>query len=267
MSYLLAHRIIKAHRNGTDFHIKRAAREAIRSERVQSIIEAVKQLQEDRTRVWSTKQVCAEVERSGGLKVSPQLAARVLRQHFGFSYQRLVGTAFLSNSDRSLVLRLRFARMMLPMLASGKRIINVDESSIPFLDFHRRCWAKRGVKNTMSVKDLTQKVNMIAAIDTEGRSYVALTQINTDSEVMVCFLVKLCSLLTQEDKNWRQNTVIMLDGAKYHRSIETRSALQKLGVSFVITSPYSYDAAPVERFFSYFKRTQLNPEHLPTGKT
>ena len=127
----------------------------------------------------------------------------MLRELCGLSYRGIESTAFLANTNRSLVVRLRFAQMMLPILASGKRVINVDESSIPFLDFRRRCWATRGIKNSMSRRDLTQKVNMIAAIDTEGRSYVALTQINTDSEVMVSFLVRLCALLTQEDRQWR----------------------------------------------------------------
>ena len=64
---------------------------------------------------------------------------------------------------------------MLPLLLEGKRIINIDESSIPFLDFRRAKWAPVGVKNTIAIKDLSQKVNMLAALDTQGRVYAALT--------------------------------------------------------------------------------------------
>ena len=107
-----------------------------------------------------------------------------------------------ANSDRSLVLRQKFARMMLPLLSQGKRIINFDETSVPFLDFRHRKWGARSEKNTISRKDLTQKVNMIAAVDTQGRVYAALTQINTDSEVMVSFLSRLATVLKSEDAAW-----------------------------------------------------------------
>ena len=65
--------------------------------------------------------------------------------------------------------------MMLPLLASGKRVLNVDESSIPFLDFRRQKWCPVGQRNTISKKDLSPKVNLIAAIDTNGQAYAAIT--------------------------------------------------------------------------------------------
>ena len=87
---------------------------------------------------------------------------------FGFSYRKIIHTAYLVNSDRSLVLRMKFAKMMLPLLASGKRVINIDESSIPFLDFRRHKWCPIGQRNTVLKKDLSPKVNLIAAVDTCG---------------------------------------------------------------------------------------------------
>ena len=155
---------------------------------------------------------------------------------------------------------------MLPLLASKKRIINIDESSVPFLDFRHHKWGLKGEKNSMSRKDLTQKVNMIAAVDTEGRVYAALTQVNTDSDVMVSYMSRLATVLKMEDRNWLQNTILLVDGAKYHKSPATRKVFKQIGASYIISSPYSYDAAPVELYFSYFKRVQVNPEHLKTGK-
>ena len=51
------------------------------------------------------------------------------------SYRRVVHACHLANIDKSLVLRQKYAQVMLPLLLQGKRIINIDESSIPFLDF------------------------------------------------------------------------------------------------------------------------------------
>ena len=106
----------------------------------------------------------------------------------------------------------------------------------------------------MAVKDLVPKVNMIVALDTTGRVYTSLTQVNTDSEVMCAYLSRLVTVLQQEDKNWKKDSIFLLDGAAYHRSQDTRTMLKRLGVNYIISAPYSYDTAPVELFFSYFKR-------------
>ena len=152
--------------------------------------------------------------------------AQVLREAFGLSYKKVIHTAYLANTDRSRVLRMKFAKMMLPLLASGKRLINLDESTIPFLDYHRYSWSVRGQRNTYERKDLAPKVNLIAAIDTEGRVYAAITQINTTSEIMVSFLSRLATILKAEDPSWAKSTVLVLDGAKYHTSSETRKILR-----------------------------------------
>ena len=115
------------------------------------------------------------------------------------SYRKVLHTANLANTNRSLVLRQKFAQKMLPILASRKRVINIDESSVPFLDFRHHKWGSRGIKNSLPRRDLTPKVNMIVAMDTQGKVYAALTQINTDSEVMISFLSRLATVLSKED--------------------------------------------------------------------
>ena len=68
-----------------------------------------------------------------------------------------------------------YAKKMLALLQQGKRIINVDETWLPHLDFRNKKWRQRGEANTVSSKALSPKVNMIAAIDTDGRLYLSLT--------------------------------------------------------------------------------------------
>jgi len=156
--------------------------------------------------------------------------------------------------------------VVLPLLLQGKRIINIDESWIPYLDFRKEKWAPRGQKNTMSSKDLSTKVNMLIALDTSGRVYAALTQVNTDSDVMVSFLSRLAAVLTKQDRDWRSNSVLLLDGAKYHTSLPTRVVLKRIGADYIISAPYSYDAAPVELFFAYMKQVQINESNEKTGR-
>ena len=72
--------------------------------------------------------------------------------------------------------------------------------------------------------------------------------------------------LYKQDKNWQAKTVLLLDGASYHRSKDTRNYLANKGVKVVIGGPYAFSAAPIEYFFSALKCADLNPEDLNTGK-
>ena len=63
----------------------------------------------------------------------------------------------------------------------------------------------------------------------------------------------LAQVFTQEEKDWRSNTVFLLDGASYHRAESTKAHFKRLGVDVVLSAAYSYDAAPCELFFAYFK--------------
>ena len=90
-------------------------------------------------------------------------------------YRVLKKVPFQGNSERCLVMRMRYAKKMLELLKEGARIINIDETWLPHLDFRSKKWRLRGEQNTVSYKPLSHRVNMIAALDTEGQLYLSLT--------------------------------------------------------------------------------------------
>jgi hypothetical protein len=42
--------------------------------------------------------------------------------------------------------------------------------------------------------------------------------VNTNSEVFSIFLERLAGKLTEQRPGWREDTVLLLDGARYHTS-------------------------------------------------
>jgi hypothetical protein len=72
--------------------------------------------------------------------------------------------------------------------------------------------------------------------------------------------------LSQSSRNWRKNTLIYWDGAAYHQSNPTFKLLKDLQVPILVSGPHSYEAAPCEKWFSLFKRTNINPRKFKTGK-
>ena len=58
---------------------------------------------------------------------------------------------------------------------------------------------------------------------------------------MMMFLSRLADVLTKKyGVGWREKIVIVMDGASYHKSAETRKCIQHLGISAVLSAPYSY---------------------------
>ena len=182
-----------------------------------------------------------------------------MREDCNLRYKKLKRVAWQGNSERCLVTRMLYARRLLEILDEGKRIINIDETWLPHLDFRRMSWRRRGEANSIPSRGLSQRVNMIAALDTEGRLYLSLTQQNTESDVMLMFMSRLALLLSQEDKDWRENTYWLLDNAAYHKSDEVRRHLKRLGVKIVFSGQYAYSAAVCELFFAYCKDGDWNP--------
>lgn len=80
------------------------------------------------------------------------------------------------------------------------------------------------------------------------------------------YLNYLVKILNKEDPDWRDNTILLLDGASSHFSDETVKHMKGLNIPVMNTAAYSYDACPCELWFSMLKRVELNPLKLGTGK-
>ena len=149
---------------------------------------------------------------------------------------------------------------------AGKRVINIDEAHLPSASYLRKGWGVKGVELRPHTKELGHSLGMIAAVDSNGASYFAISQYSNGSRVFSTFLQRLVITLDGEDTYWRDNTIIMLDGAVTHRSEETRRAMAALRIPAVIAGPYGFDGSPCEKLFAHLKVGDLNPWSIKTGK-
>ena len=106
-------------------------------------------------------------------------------------YKRVKRIPFRGNSERCLVLRQQYAKFMLGLLSSGRRVINIDETWINQTDFRRMKWRQRGETNSLPCRQVNPRVSLLTAIDTSGRVYFAATQVNTNSDIFLLFMSKL----------------------------------------------------------------------------
>ena len=153
-------------------------------------------------------------------------------------YKKVQKVAYQGNSQRSLVLRQLCAKSMLDILNGDMIVINIDESSFIEADYRRQKWRMRQETNSISQKDISPRINVFAAIDTEGRSYLSITQCINNHEVFCLYISKLLKKLQEERPNFRENTIFQLDGASIHTCEKTRSYLTNLGLKVFFTAPY-----------------------------
>ena len=85
----------------------------------------------------------------------------------------------------------------------------------------------------------------MVGIDNYGEIYYSLLQANSNNTTMGLVLTYLASILTAQRKNWREDTIVLLDGASWHTSGETQETLKRLNMPAIISGPYGYDGAPV----------------------
>ena len=134
-------------------------------------------------------------------------------------------------------------------------------------DFRRTKWFLKDETNSYPSLVIQPRISMIAGIDMKGNIYLSLSQSNTNSQVMEMFFKRLVRKLDEDDKYWRSNSVIIMDGAPYHTSNATLDLLKQLDVPVMFLGPHSYDASPIELFFAWFKSADINPRKIPQSKT
>ena len=149
----------------------------------------------------------------------------------------------------------------------GKRIINIDESWLGMTDFRRMKWAVKGHPRSSIRLQVAPRISMIVGLDTTGAVYLSLLQANNNSNTMELFFKSLVRKLDRERPNWRKNTVILIDNAPYHASKAFYDMADGLQLPIIFSGPHSYSAAPIELWFAHFKRSDINPRHVKTGKT
>ena len=134
--------------------------------------------------------------------VGLDLVQQVMRKDLKMGYRLAKTIPVQSNSERCLVLRQQYALKMLTIMETGRRVIDIDETWLNHTRFLRRIWVPTDAAGTVSDKQVIPRISLLTAIDTEGRVWCALTQANTDADVMTLFIRYLMRQLDLETPGW-----------------------------------------------------------------
>ena len=207
-----------------------------------------------------------KLKQDHNLVITPWSLRGILQNELGMRYCPIKGTSWQGNSSKNLILRQHFAEAFLKVDLSKKTIVNIDETWLGMSDFRRMKWRPRGKPNSVPKKRVQPRISMITGLDTNGSVFVSLSDSNTNSPVMQLFFSHFIRMMDKKRKDWRRDTVILLDGAPYHTSLVMMEYYEEQQLPLLFTGPHSYAASPIELFFAHFKRSDINPRKLPLGK-
>ena len=137
------------------------------------------------------------------MEVNTELVRHMFRKELGMGYRLAKGVPIQSNLERALVLRQQYSLRLLPLLEKKTRIINIDESWLNQTRVLRRTWVPSDAPGTFREKQVIPRISLILALDTDGKMWCALTQANTDADVMTLFLQHLARRLDLESPGWQ----------------------------------------------------------------
>ena len=223
-------------------------------------------MMQENLRIWRVSLVRDRVKNRHAINVSSTLIAQVLRSDFRMRYKKLKKIPFAGNSDRALSLRFMCSKVLLDALLSGKVLVSLDESWLAEADMRNRCWAARSGANSIMSRDFGANISILMAMASDGRCYSALSHANTNADTFRMFLWRLIGRLAEEDRAWRDNTVIVHDGATYFRSETVEKFIQQQGIPTITLAPYGYNISPAELYFAQLKSGNINPARQKLGK-
>ena len=189
-----------------------------------SIMDAVKGATKTGQPLVSATSIVTNLKEDANKDFTARKVQEVLKREMQMSYVKIKDQAVNINSTKNILLRQEWARQFLAPSLENKHWLNIDESWLNMMDFRRRAWTAKYTSSSLSKRIVNPRISLTLCISSKGRVYYSLSQANNNSQTISLFMRELCSVLDQEDRGWRKNTVVLMDNAPYHTSQETKLA-------------------------------------------
>ena len=167
-------------KDGLEFLGQIQSMKQIGLQRISHVRHAVDKLVHHHGRVSSVAQVLEVLKQQEVNDISAKMLRRIMISELGLRFKMLKAVNPRTNCDRAMVQRQQYALFLLNEMLEGKRIINIDESAVGQGVFIRKGWTVAGSQAKHSVKPFGYRLSLLAALDTDGLLYFAVSQANTD---------------------------------------------------------------------------------------
>jgi transposase len=153
--------------------------------------------------------------------------------------------------ERNIMQRRRFLRLRERFLRRGKKPVHIDECGFEPSVTRRHGYAPKGRRVYGLVSGHRRpRTSLIAARIDDGLQAPFLFEGTCDTDVFNFWLEKmLCPRL-------RNDHLVILDNAAFHKSPETVRLIEQTGAKILFLPPYSPDFNPIEHDFAALKKNR-----------
>ena len=166
------------------------------------------------------------------------------------SYKKIYKKEILANTLKAKQKRQYAAYLFARLIAEGKQVINIDESTLDQTYYIRKGWGVKGQKLFTVKGTRLNKFNIIAAASNHGAVWFQTNNGKNNSITFWNFILNLILNLQEENPLWRRHTVFLLDNAQFHKSDWIIDKFVEFQIPVLFSGPYSYDASPIEKIFA-----------------
>ena len=206
--------------------------------------------------------ITKKIKEDLGIKVDERSIRELKKNKFDYSFKRVSSRSIQDDSYRLNLIKKLFAIEYLHKLKTGNLIVNVDEVLFSNKTKINYSWAKKGEAANIQNVLFGCSISMIVSITSRGEWFRSHLKSNNNSDQFIYFLKKLL-LWIQHDLNYPiEETIIILDNCKIHKSKRTLKFLKRCKALIVFVPPYTPEMYPIELIFHLLKRRLL----MQTGR-
>ena len=91
-----------------------------------------------------------------------------MRKDLRMRYKVVKPLSWMTNSQKNLILRQKFALAFLDIDLSKKVVLNIDETWLGMSDFRRRKWRPHRHTNSVAQLAISPRISMVAGLGYQG---------------------------------------------------------------------------------------------------
>ena len=179
--------------------------------------------------------------------------ARILKEKLRYTWRKNWLRDPRADNPELVEMRKVFPELLKKLGGLGYNLIYIDESAISPTTISAWSWQKKGELAPL-LRDPWTRINVIAARVFRGKYAFMLKKGPTKSEHVIRFL-ELLDLRMKEffGEEYRRHTILVMDNAKVHTSLTTRSYMRQKGFEVLMLPPYSPELNKAEHIFRSLK--------------
>ena len=220
------------------------------SEEAQNIItKAVK----PPARPLTIRKICEIVYKESGERYSAHILRRFVKKGLRYSFKKAWSRPPKYSNKETKIAKGLFWTEILRMIHSEQSIFNVDEWSFTRAVKMEYSWLPMGHTSSIINDFWKGRANLILSVGSNAQWFGVIKTGTVDSKTFCIFIKLLEKVLLETESVGQWIPVVIMDNARIHSSIYTRSVMNNSKLKVKFLPPYCPEVAPVEHVFRAIK--------------